>query len=95
MVPLPALLQVATEYGAVASRGAGASDASSGTVVWSITGLLEVLPFPPWVLALAALALWAVLRRRERGGGLMLGAVMIAAVVGTLVYMIARSQDLL
>jgi hypothetical protein len=96
MVPLTALLQVATEYGAVASRGAGASDASSGTVAaWSISSAIEALPFPPWVLALSAFALWGLLRRRERGSGLLFGAVMIAAVVGTLVYMIARSQNLL
>ena len=95
MVPLAALLQVATEYGAVASGGAGASDPSSGTAAWSISSAIEAVPFPPWVLALAAFALWALLRRRERGSGLMFGAVMIAAVVGTLVYMIARSQNLL
>jgi hypothetical protein len=53
------------------------------------------MPVPPWALAVCSLALWVLLRRRSRGGGLMLGAVMIAAVVGTLVYVIARSQNLL
>jgi hypothetical protein len=95
MVPLTFLLQVATEYGAVASRGAGASDASSGTVSWTISSALDAMPVPPWALAVCSLALWVLLRRRSRGGGLMLGAVMIAAVVGTLVYVIARSQNLL
>lgn len=95
MVALTALLQVATEYGAVASQGAGASDASSESFGATLAGAIGALPIPPWGLGLFGLALWVALRRRERGGGLMLGAVLIAAMVGTLVYVIARSQNLL
>jgi len=96
VVALTALLQVATEYGVVGSRGAVAPDASSGTIGLTIAGAIDALPVPPWVLALSALALWGLLRRRGRGGGgLMFSALMIAAVIGTLVYAIARSQNVL
>jgi hypothetical protein len=95
MVPLTTLLQVATEYGAVASRGAGASSGTSESFGATLAGAIDALPVPPWGLGLLGFALWLGLRRRERGGGLMLGAVMIAAIVGALVYLIARSQYLL
>ena len=95
MIVLTALLQVATEYGTVASRGAGASDASSGSFGATLAGAVGALPIPPWGLGLFGLALWVALRRRSGSGGLMLGAILIAAIVGTLVYLVARSQDLL
>jgi len=95
MVPLTPLLQVATEYGGVLSQGAGAPGATSESWGATLAGAIGALPIPPWGLGLFGLALWLGLRRRDRGGGLLFGALMIAAVVGTLVYVIARSQNVL